>query len=243
VESNIPPGVIDNTDRFYTMVKSVSEFDSTEVKPIIQGLLATTDEENYFVGTYYRARCHLDTVLELKNVIHFQAAAMLARGLFELAVDMRLLEVTPMGWLKMLAFVDVEKLRCARKIVKFAKSHPTSGVETSTFEAFIATKENQIDHKQRILWPTLTRVGHWSGLKLGVRVKQLGDPFDAIYEVQYPRLSWSVHSGLTGIVNLKAETFAHMCADAFKLSADAYCEVLKASHPVPNRATWTDQAT
>ena len=169
----------------------------------------------------------MESVLELKNVTHFQAAAMLARGLFELAVDMRLLEVTPHGWLKMLAFVDVEKLRSARKIVKFAKSHQTQGAEISTFESFIATRENQIDNKQRILWPTLRTVEHWSGVKLFDRVKQLGDPFDAIYEAQYPRLSWSVHSGLTGIVNLKAEAFAHMCADAFKLSAEAYCEVLR----------------
>ena len=35
MEPNIPREVIDNTDRFYTTVKSVSEFDKAEVRPVI----------------------------------------------------------------------------------------------------------------------------------------------------------------------------------------------------------------
>jgi hypothetical protein len=45
-------------------------------------------------------------------------------------------------------------------------------------------------------------------------------------EVNYPQLSRYVHSGLTGVVNLKAETFTLVCGCAFKLAADAYGEVL-----------------
>ena len=49
-----------------------------------------------------------------------------------------------------------------------------------------------------------------------------------IYEVDYPRLSWYVHSGVTGVINLKSETFVHLCANAFSLAADSYREVLEA---------------
>jgi hypothetical protein len=76
------------------------------------------------------------------------------------------------------------------------------------------------------LWHTTKNVSHWSGLDLPARVKLLKSPFEEIYEASYPRLSWYVHSGLTGIVNLKAETFALICGLAFKLAADAYREVL-----------------
>jgi hypothetical protein len=58
------------------------------------------------------------------------------------------------------------------------------------------------------------------------RVKLLNPPFEEIYAVHYPQLSWQVHSGLTGIVNLKAETFTVMCGQAFKLAADSYRETL-----------------
>jgi len=69
-------------------------------------------------------------------------------------------------------------------------------------------------------------VPHWSGLNLSKRVELVKSPFEEIYEVNYPQLSWYVHSGMTGIVNLKAETFTLICGCAFKLAADAYWEVL-----------------
>jgi len=58
------------------------------------------------------------------------------------------------------------------------------------------------------------------------RVMQLSSPFDEIYAIDYPRLSWYVHPGLTGVVNLRAETFTYLCSYAFKLAADAYWESL-----------------
>ena len=58
------------------------------------------------------------------------------------------------------------------------------------------------------------------------RIKLLNPPFVEIYEVHYPHLSWQVHAGLTGIVNLKAETFTVMCGLAFKLAADCHRETL-----------------
>jgi hypothetical protein len=39
-------------------------------------------------------------------------------------------------------------------------------------------------------------------------------------------LSWQVHSGLTGVVNLQAETFTLICGQGFKLAADSYWEIL-----------------
>jgi hypothetical protein len=56
-------------------------------------------------------------------------------------------------------------------------------------------------------------------MRLADRIVQLGAPMDRIYKVNYPRLSWYVHSGVTGIVNLKSETFVHLCANAFSLVA------------------------
>jgi hypothetical protein len=215
-----------NADRFYTVVKSLSVFDNVEVKGVIETLLSPTQEDICFVGTYYRARSNIESVLLLQHPKHFQAAAMLARGLFELAVDIRLLEAIPNGSIKMIAFVDEEKLRCSRKIVAFKTANPDVDVDLKPYDSFIANQQTRVDALRKSIWPTSKSVRHWSGLRMRDRVALLKSPFDRIYEVEYPSLSWYVHSGLMGVINLKAETFMYICANSFKLAADAYWEVL-----------------
>ena len=67
-----------------------------------------------------------------------------------------------------------------------------------------------------------------SGEKMHKRVKRLGAPFDEIYAVQYPRLSWYVHAGLTGVSGLKLESFTALCGVALKSSTDSYEQILLA---------------
>jgi hypothetical protein len=146
--------------------------------------------------------------------------------LFELAVDIRLLDVIPDSETKIREFTDVEKLRCARKVLRFKAANPAAKVDTSIYSSFVAANESRINTAKAMLWPTKKKVSHWSGRDLAQRVELVKSPFEEIYEVNYPQLSWYVHSGLTGIVNLKAETFTLVCGCAFKLAADAYWEVL-----------------
>lgn len=217
----------ENAERFYTMVKSLNNFDKAEVKGVIDTLLSPSPGENCFVGTYYRTICNVDTILLCQHPKHVQAVAMLARGLLELAVDMRLLEVFPNAALKVNEFIDVEKLRCARKIVAFKDANPNTDLDTTEYVAYVTRNGERVDRIRQTVWPNIKRLNHWSGLPLGGRVALLKAPFDQLYEVDYPRLSWYTHPGLTGIVNLRPQTFTYVCSYAFKLAADSYSEVLK----------------
>ncbi len=221
------PTAEENASRFYHLVKSYNNFDKLEILGIIQSLLSITNEESCFITTYYRARGNIETMLEIKHAKHFQAAAMLARGVFELAADIRMLEVTPNGWIKMLAFNDVERLRSARKVVAYKEAHPDADIDLTSYKPFIANNEMRIDALRKSIWSKPADNYHWTGLRFADRVSQLGAPMDRIYEVDYPRLSWYVHSGVTGVINLKSETFVHLCANAFSLAADSYREVLE----------------
>ena len=214
------------TDRFYTMLKSLNEFDRLEVRGVVQTLLLTTARERCLIGTYYRATANVGSLLELKNATHFQAVAMLARGVFELSVDVNLIDVIQDSATKIIEFNDVEKLRCARKILRFAASASGTPVDTSIYSAFEKNNGTRVDATAKQLWPNVRRVEHWSGLKMSKRVALLKSPFEEIYEVHYPRLSWYVHSGLTGVVNLKPETFTVLCGVGFKIAADSYWELL-----------------
>ncbi len=215
-------------ERFFSVVKSLDKFDEIEVRCVIDTLLSPTEREKCFIATYRRAVANIATLLELKSAKHFQAIAMLARTLFELAVDIRLLDVLPQSCDKMIAFVEVEKLRCALKVQKFKAGHPGSGIDTSSYASFVSANKANVDATTKTLWPGASKLTHWSGRNLSDRVRLLNPPFEEIYEVHYPSLSWQVHSGLTGVVNLKAETFTLICGQAYKLSADSYWEILSA---------------
>jgi len=58
------------------------------------------------------------------------------------------------------------------------------------------------------------------------RAELAKSPLQEIYEVKYPMLSWYVHSGLTGVVNLNAESFMVLCGVAFQIVTEAYRELL-----------------
>jgi Family of unknown function (DUF5677) len=216
----------DNAGRFQAMLRSLHEFDQAEIFGVVTTLLSVQDEDSTYVGTYFRARGNVETLLVFDNAKHFQAVAMLARSLFELAVDIKLLEIIPLGYLKMIVAAQAERLRCAGKAIEFKKSHPDANLDIAPQLAFVAKDAAEIERKKGILWPKAKRIEHWSGRNLKERVALLKEPFEQIYETEYPQLSWQAHPGLTGIANLKAETFIFMCSWGFKLAVDAYWEIL-----------------
>jgi hypothetical protein len=224
--SQVPFDILKTTARFQAVLQSIAKFDELEVKGVVRTLLATTDQDKGFIATYHRASANVATLLELKHPMHFQAINMLARTMFELAVDIRLINAIPNGSEKMLAFVDVEKLRCARKILKFHATRPITKTDPKVYAEYVASEAKRIDAQQNALWPGPKPPKHWSGMTLPDRIAKLKAPFDELYEVTYPHLSWQVHSGLTGVVNLNAETFTTMCGYAFILAADSYREIL-----------------
>jgi hypothetical protein len=222
----IDPGTM--PERCYTMLKSLNEFDKQEVAGVVRGLLTKADRDNCFIANYYRGKAHIETLLALKSAKDLQAIAMVARGLFELAVDTKLIDAVPDAVKKVLAFSDVEKLRAARKIVEYKAGNAAAQVDASIHDSFIANNAKRIEAERDALWPGEKRLTHWSGLDLAKRVALLKAPFDEIYDVEYPQLSWYVHSGLTGFVNLKGETFNMLAASQNKLAGECYIALLTA---------------
>jgi len=70
------------------------------------------------------------------------------------------------------------------------------------------------------------KVSHWSGLKIKQRAALLGEPFEEMYEVKYPELSWYTHAaGLMGF-DLKASSFEALASTHHYLTAQLYKLVL-----------------
>jgi hypothetical protein len=233
----IPIGPIQLTavERFFTVLKSLNEFDTIEVQRWLPGQLSRSPLEECIYGLHLRARANVRSLLSLRQTMDFQAIVMLARNLFELAVDVNLLDVVPNAAEKFATFSEVEKLRAAEKIVAFKAKHPTSKVDTAIVDGFIANNKAAIEAKLAALWPEMrptkghsrgAPLKHWSGMTLRERTVKLGHPFDEVYEVKYPQMSWYTHSvGLTGF-DLKRETYPLLAGVYFELAAMCYKALL-----------------
>jgi hypothetical protein len=221
---------VEIAERFFTVIKSLNEFDKAEIRGVIQTLISPTQREMCFIGNYYRGVGNVETLLSLKSVRDFQAIAMLARSLFELAVDIRLINIVPDSVTKMLTFSDVEKLRSARRIAAFKTTHPSAQVEAAIYEEYIANNGARIDAERAALWPGVKNsdLRHWAGLNLPKRVELLKAPFNELHAVNYPQLSLYVHSGMTGIVNLEKESFRALAAVAFSVVLQSYMVLMTA---------------
>ncbi len=224
----IGPDVLTATERFYTVLKSLNEFDKQEVRGVIAGLFAKTDRENCYWGIYLRGRANVESLLSLKQVRDFQAIAMLTRSLFELSVDIKLIDVIPNAVEKINAFSQAEKLRAAKKIADFKDAHPNSRVDATIHKAFIANNKARIDAEQAAAWPGAKKVEHWSGLNLRDRVVRLGNPFLETYEAKYPQMSWYTHAaGVTGL-DLKPSSYELLTGTLFQLAGECYMVLLTA---------------
>jgi hypothetical protein len=140
------------------VLKSLNEFDKQEVRGVIAGVLAKTDRDNCFAGLYYRGKANIESLLSLKSIKDIQAITMVTRCLFELAVDMKLIDSIQDAVAKMVAFSDVEKLRAAKNIVRFRGANPKSSVDSSIQAAYIANSAPRIDATRNSLWPGVKKV-------------------------------------------------------------------------------------
>lgn len=215
-----------NVEQLFAMLKSISEFDEVEIRGTIDTIIFPTDREKCFQLVYHRCVANIASLMVLTNRQHFQAISMITRNLFELVVDIKLVDLIHDAIPKMIGFIDVEKLRCARRIVSFKAAHPNIARNDSIYQSFIAAEGSRIDAMKATLWPGVNRLDHWSNKTLKGRAELLGMNYEEIYEVEQPRLSWQIHSGLAGIANLKLETFTAMCGVAIASCANSYEGIL-----------------
>jgi hypothetical protein len=227
----IGPDQATAVERFFTVLKSLNEFDKMDVQGVLAGQVSKTEREDRVYGLYLRARANVQSLLSLKQAMDFQAVIMVTRNLFELSVDLKLLDVIPNSVEKFSTFSEVEKLRAAEMTVEYKIAHPDSKVDITILSAFIANNKAAINARRHVLWPEFEqstpqqkrkRLTHWSGMSLRDRTAKLGHPFDEIYEVRYPQMSWYTHSGgLTGF-DLKRETYALLAGLYFELASMCY---------------------
>jgi len=95
---------VEDTTMFYQVLIDLEAFNKQFVRPVLSAQLGLNERENCFLASYHRAGLDLNSAITLNDARHFQAVAKIARGLFELAVEIRLIDVIPDAVAKMVAF-------------------------------------------------------------------------------------------------------------------------------------------
>ena len=219
-----------DTGIWVAVLTSLSKFDELEIQGVVNGLLKPMLPDECVQSIYYRASANVRTMLELKSPGHFRAIGMLSRSMYELAVDISIFSMVQGAPIKMRVFLDIEKLRASRTIVVFAQNNPlTLQRSVQPQQDYITNNESRILNLAKSAYPgmKLSDISHWSGLRLGDRIKMLSVDMQEQYANFYKQLSWSTHSGLEGSYGLKPETFVHMCGMGYHLAALNYETILR----------------
>ncbi|HWB84495.1 MAG TPA: DUF5677 domain-containing protein [Bryobacteraceae bacterium] len=216
--------------RFFASIKSLNELDRLEVRNLVStGLIgAPTNREHYFLLNYNRAVLSVDLLLTLTGYKHFQTVANISRSVFEIAVEMWMMQAESGSTEKITAFIECEKLRAARKIMKYGVNDTKKAGLLSIYMDYIKQNGDRIDAEQQRIWPGKRKVGHWSVKDMAQRCELLGGEFDELYSFHYAELSWYVHSGVIGVANVDQDTIAHLCGIAFQIIVKCYSLILEA---------------
>ncbi len=218
---------VEITERFFTVVKSLSEFDKAEIRGKMDTLLLPTDRDICFKANYSRAYTNVESILILKRMSDFQAIAMIARTLMELAIDVKLISIVKDAVIKIGAFSEVEKLRTAKRIVAFKQANPNA-VVNQNYEKFADSEGARIDASRAATWPGVKNsdLRHWANMHMPERAKEVGGELGELHALYYGQLSLYVHSGLTGIVNVPKEGFQALAGVTFNVVIKCYMAIL-----------------
>jgi hypothetical protein len=167
-------------------------------------------------------------MMALAHVAHFQALSMLARSIFELTVDLRLMPSVPDAPERMKCFQSLESLKAARAAIE-RSNEPNGSPVSKRLSDFEATRKISIEARANQLWgPKFNFITHWSGLKLKQRVSQIADDqISHVYVYTYRTMSWQTHTGLQGSYGLPANAFPTIANSALDLAVFAFLEVLR----------------
>jgi hypothetical protein len=174
-------------EAYFQGTETVCQFVVSVIEPILGGQLGLNDRQIAIVGTYLRIIAWLKALAQLNSLPHYQAVAAATRSLYELLLDIKLLQSDVTGDLvkKFHAFPQVEKYRAARNLVSFCDKNPNTGIECTNQRTFVdgPTKEAAINSIVTTHWGTNKnnkpkRPDHWSGMTIRERAERLGQQYE-----------------------------------------------------------------
>jgi hypothetical protein len=223
----------DRLESFYAALRNLDRMEREEFRGIIKAQFNPSLRELYLTVNYHRAAFNVEMMLAIKDTKQFQTLSLLARAIFELALEMKCINVNPDADEKIELFSRVELLKSARRLVKFKKDKPDAKFHYDTHKKFIQQHGAQIDSAAAIMWPRdpvtnkKPNLNHWTLKSVIDRATDLGAPFHRIYHVHYAELSWMTHSGVVTPLNMTTAWVTAFAGIVYSIATDCYMQILE----------------
>jgi len=217
---------------FHAALRNLDKLERDDFREVIKSQFNPTLRERYITVNYHRAAFNVEMMIAIKDTRQFQTLSLLARTIFELAVEIRSIIRDPDAAKKIELFSKVEVLRSVRRIVEFKKGSHVAHQYQKELD-FVDQFGGQIDAAEAAMWPPNATTGrkpsvkHWTLKNIRDRAKDLGAPFDRIYEVHYAQLSWMTHSGVVSPLNVTTEWVTSFVSVVYSIAIDSYMEILE----------------
>jgi hypothetical protein len=223
----------DRLESFYGALRNLNRLEREDFREIIKSQFRPTLRERYVTVNYHRAAFNVEMMLAIKDTKQFQTLSLLSRAIFELALEMKSINLDQNAAQKIELFSRVELLKSARRLVAFKKHHPHAPFHHQTQEEFVAKFGQRIDADADSMWPAnpangrKPKINHWTLKTVLDRATDLGTPFDRIYHVHYAELSWMTHSGVVSPLNMTTEWVTSFVGLVYSIAVDSYMEILE----------------
>jgi Family of unknown function (DUF5677) len=225
---------------YYDGIRNCIDFVQTQIIPVLNGQINLNQKEGAILGIFYRIHALGSSLTRLNNKIDFCAVAPIARTIFELLLDLKLLvrqEFTQEDIEKFRAFPEIERFRRPDKLLEFQTKNP--GIEEKScfpgeFQKKLVEspgKRDEIESKIVSLWGK-TKNGkinwpdHWTGLSVRSRAELFGSIYEQKYLEIYSILSWYVHSGNASYAGLSQQSLEWIYGVSMDISRLMYIEGL-----------------
>lgn len=228
----------DLLDTYFDANKEAVDFVQKEIISVLNGQINLSLKEEAIVGTFFRMHALASSLTRLNNKLDFNAIAVIARTLFEVLIDLKLLtNASDEGMARFRAFPKVDRFKKAKALLEFQGANP--GVERQSFfdpkvrKDFVEApgKQDEIENDVKALWGITSKgepswPGHWSHLNFKDRVKSFGAAYEQEYLEIYSLLSWYVHAGTAGYAGFSEQGLEAVYGISLKLSRRMYIEGL-----------------
>lgn len=116
----------DRLESFYAALRNLDRLEHEDFREVIKSQFRPTLRERYLTVNYHRAAFNVEMMLAIKDTKQFQTLSLLARAIFELALEMKSISLDSDAAKKIELFSRVELLKSARRFVAFKHNHPNA---------------------------------------------------------------------------------------------------------------------
>ena len=215
---------------FHAALRNLQKLVQDDFREIIKSQLRPTLRERYLTINYHRAMFNVEMMAAVKDTRQFQTLSLLARTIFELALEMKCIIRDPDAERKVELFSKMEVLRSARAISAFMNGRPEAHYYQQHID-FVNKQGAQIDTEHAAMWPPVPGkkqvIKHWTLKTIRQRARDCGDPFDRIYEVNYSQPSWMTHSGVVTPLNMTSDWVTSFVSTVYAIAIDSYVAILE----------------